>query len=198
MSANMQIDDILQTMVIRSARLILRPMTVEDITPAYLAWLNDPVVTKGLEIRHQEQTYNTACAYIEAHLKDTANSRYWGIFEAQRMLHVGTVNLNDIHLLYKRADISFVIGHPETQGKGFATEAVHAVCNYAFSIMGLHRLTGGHYESNTGSMRVFQKNNFTLEGRRRQHIINVDGEREDSLIYGLLASEFQPQMTFCR
>lgn len=60
MSANMQIDDILQTMVIRSARLVLRPMTVEDITPAYLAWLNDPVVTKGLEIRHQEQTYNTA------------------------------------------------------------------------------------------------------------------------------------------
>lgn len=114
------------------------------------------------------------------------------------MLHIGTVNLNDIHSLYKRADISFVIGHLEAQGKGFATEAVHAVCNYAFSIMGLYRLTGGHYESNTGSMRVFQKNNFTLEGRRRQHIINVDGEREDSLIYGLLASEFQQQIAFCR
>lgn len=180
-----------QTMIIQSERLVLRPLMVEDISPAYLAWLNDPAVTRGLEIRHQKQTYASSCSYIEAHLSDTTTSRYWGVFWAHNMLHVGSVNLNDIHPLYKRADISFVIGHPEAQGKGFATEAVHAVCNHAFSAMGLYRLTGGHYESNIASMRVLQKNNFTLEGRRRQHVVNADGVREDTLVYGLLATEFE-------
>ncbi len=177
-------------MEIYSKRLLLRPLYIEDITQTYEQWLNNPDITKYLEIRHSPQTYEVICAYINSYLEDTIHKRYWGVFEKSSDLHIGSIVLNAIHCIYKTADISFVIGHPEAQGKGYATEAVHAVCDYAFAVMELHKITGGHYASHIGSKRVFEKNGFRQECLQREQVINSDGLREDIVRHGLLKREF--------
>ncbi len=178
---------------IYSKRLLLRALQLKDITPAYEKWLNSLEVTKYLEIRHTPQTYERICEYITSCLKNTVTKRHWGIFEKSSDIHIGSITLNGIHQIYKTADISFIIGYPNAQGKGYATEAVHAVCHYAFTELGLHKLTGGHYASHIESQRIFQKNGFTQECVLREQVINVDEQREDCIRYGLLASEFKKQ-----
>ena len=37
----------------------LSPLTQDDITEEYIAWLNDPIVNKFLEVRHVNQTIET-------------------------------------------------------------------------------------------------------------------------------------------
>lgn len=121
---------------------------------------------------------------------------HFGIFDQDGFRHVGTVTLNALNERYRTADISFVIGHPDAVGKGYATEAVHAACDYAFGILQLYKLTGGHYASHAGSRNVFQKNGFHLEGIRREQVVNTAGQREDVILYGLLAKEFQRNPRF--
>lgn len=176
--------------VVLSKRLLLRPLGIADITDAYLQWLNDPGVTRYLEIRHTPQTYNRVCEYLKQR-EQMSGCPHFGVFDENGTRHVGTVTLNALNGYYKTADISFVMGHPDARGKGYATEAVHAVCEYAFTVLQLHKLTGGHYLSHIGSQKVFQKNGFHQEGIRREQVVNTDGHREDVILHGLLARDFQ-------
>ena len=61
----------------------------------------------------------------------------------------------------KEVEISYWIAN-KFWNKGYATEAVHAACDYAFGILQLYKLTGGHYASHAGSRNVFQKNGFVI------------------------------------
>lgn len=168
--------------------LWLRTIAPCDITDEYVSWLNDSGVTSCLEIRHSRHTIESTIAYIKDRLRDEDNPHF-GVFDSGGRRHVGTVTLNNRHLLYGTADISFVMGHPSA-GKGYGTSAVYAVCFYAFHTLGLHKLTGGHYSSNVASQRVFQKLGFSIEGIRREQVVNMQGKREDVIIHGLLCTNF--------
>jgi len=178
--------------VIRTKRLVLRDITVADISPAYIAWLNDPETVKYLEIRFRRQPPDIVRKYIEDRLKDTINSHHFGIYDQNGQRLVGTVTLPRINRRHGYADISFVIGHPEASGKGYASEAVHGICYYAFFHMGLTKLWGGYYEGHEASARVFAKNGFSVEGCLRKKLLSYDGRRVDHILVGLLAEEFKP------
>jgi aminoglycoside 6'-N-acetyltransferase len=133
--------------------------------------------------------------YLHQRSQDSETGWHFGVFDQRGTRHVGTVTMNNISKFYMTTDISFVMGHPQAQGRGYATEAVHAVCFYAFRTRGLHKVTGGHYSSNVRSFRVFQKNGFRLEGSKKEQVVNANGGREDVLIHGLLAREFVDKET---
>ena len=42
----------------------LSPLTRDDITKEYIAWLNDPIVNKFLEVKNVNQTLETVTEYI--------------------------------------------------------------------------------------------------------------------------------------
>lgn len=178
------------TLTISTKRLILRRPTIADITDEYIHWLNNPEVNSCLEIRHHTHTRESCEAYINMRYESPHLGLHFGVFDQQGTRFVGTVTFNDFNNYYKTADISFVIGHPQAQHIGYATEAVKAACHFAFHSQGLFKLTGGHYTSNIGSLKVFQKNGFHIEGVRRAQTINAWGKREDSVLHGLLATEF--------
>jgi [ribosomal protein S5]-alanine N-acetyltransferase len=179
--------------VIRTKRLVLRAFRLEDITPEYVRWINDPETTKYLEVRHIPQTRERIEAFIESKLMDTLNTKHFGIFDEEGKRLVGTVSFPAINWNHLFADISFVIGHPEAQGKGYATEAVHGAAWYMFREIGLVKLWGGYYDGHAGSAKVFEKNGFTVEGRLRKKVVDYRGERVDHVLVGLLASEFSPK-----
>ena len=174
-----------------TARLILREVGVADISAQLLWWLNDPETTQFLEIRHVPQTKAQVERYVRERLTQPDNPHF-GVYDDEGHRLVGTVTVNHYNPHHKTADISFVIGHPDVSGQGYATEAVHAVCLYLFRVAGLHKLTGGLYSENHASRRVFEKNGFNLEGVKRQQCVNREGQRTDSLLYGLVLSDFVP------
>jgi RimJ/RimL family protein N-acetyltransferase len=176
-----------------SRRLVLRPLAADDVTPAYVAWLNDPQVNRWLEVRFSPQTAESVADYVAT--KDAAweRSRHLGVFDEGGTRHVGTVTLPSIDWKHGAADLSFVIGRREVWGQGYASEAVHAACYYAFRECGLHKLWAGYYDGHQGSAKVLERCGFQVEGRLCEKLVTADGQRVDHVLVGLLARDFEPR-----
>lgn len=71
------------------------------------------------------------------------------------------------------------------QGKGYMSEAVKLICDYAFKTLKLHRIEAGVMVNNFGSQKVLEKNGFIQEGLNRKNV-QIDGVWEDHYIYGYL------------
>jgi ribosomal-protein-alanine N-acetyltransferase len=63
------------------------------------------------------------------------------------------------------------------------------MAEYAFSELGLHRLTASAFETNEASKRVLKRIGFVKEGVSRQAAY-VDGDWCDLIRYGLLREEW--------
>jgi RimJ/RimL family protein N-acetyltransferase len=77
----------------------------------------------------------------------------------------------------------------ERQGQGIARETVGALVDHLIRSEGRRRLFADVDPDNEASNRLLQGLGFTLEGRLREHWTTHIGRR-DSLIWGLLASEW--------
>lgn len=175
---------------IRTGRLILRPLKEEDVTEAYVDWLNDPEVTRFLEVRFSPQTRDTVAAFVRRSVDPASRTLHLGVFDQDGARLVGTVTFHNIDLHHLSASISFVIGHPDARGKGYGSEAVHAAARYMFSEKRIVKLWGGYYDGHKASEKVFLKNGFRVEGRLRGKLVDFRGERVDHVLVGLLAGDF--------
>ena len=181
--------------IIKTSRLVIRDIEIRDISDEYIAWLNNPEVTKFLEVRFVQQTRERVEAFVRSKLDNTESSKHFGVYDNEGSRLVGTVTLPTIKIHHFSADVSFVIGHPAASGKGYATEAVHGVVYYSFMHAGLKKLWGGYYDGHVGSAKVLSKNGFREEGRLIKELVNYDGKRVDHVLVGLLPEDFVPDET---
>ena len=65
--------------------------------------------------------------------------------------------------------MGIIIGEKDCWGKGFATETLRLLVDFAFQTLQLKKLTAGCYGGNTGSEKSFQKAGFVIEGSRPAH-----------------------------
>jgi ribosomal-protein-alanine N-acetyltransferase len=101
---------------------------------------------------------------------------------------VGAVGLT-IRPGFDRAELGYWVGKPYW-GRGYCTEAGHAVLEFGFTALNLNRIHAGHFARNPASGRVMQKLGMTLEGTLREHD-KVRDRYEDLVVYGLLRSEWR-------
>lgn len=75
---------------------------------------------------------------------------------------------------------------PESNGHGFATDAVRAMTGLAFEGLGLHRVQAETLIPNTRSQRVLERVGFARYGTAPQYL-KIEGRWQDHLMYQLLA-----------
>ncbi|MET3698867.1 ribosomal-protein-alanine N-acetyltransferase [Bacillus oleivorans] len=63
-------------------------------------------------------------------------------------------------------------------GKGYMTEAVRIIVDYAFAELNLHRIDAGVMPHNVGSIRLLEKNGFHKEGIAKKNVL-INGVWED-------------------
>ena len=98
------------------------------------------------------------------------------------------LRLNPVH---NTGALGYWVGVP-FWGKGYCTEAARAVLEYGFDELQLHRIYAEFMGTNIGSGKVMQKLGMQQEGRLREHFDRY-GEREDSVMYGILRHEYHAQ-----
>ena len=183
-------------------RLILRPLTVADVTPAYVGWLNDGEVTRFLETRHSPQTAVTIRAFVEATNANPTEHLFAMIVRGTGH-HIGNIKLGGVHPIHALGEVSILIGERSVWGQGYAAEAIVRLADHAFADLGLEKLAAGLYAANTGSERAFLKAGFQREGLRRAHY-RLDGVRSDVVQLGLTKGDWLARrpmggaVTFCR
>ena len=77
------------------------------------------------------------------------------------------------------------------EGKGYVTEAVRATLQIIFNQLHAHRVQLKCSETNLRSIRVAERCKMTREGCLRENKRSPDGTYSNSLIFGLLKSEYQ-------
>jgi RimJ/RimL family protein N-acetyltransferase len=91
--------------------------------------------------------------------------------------------------VYRSLGIGYCFDEP-AWGKGYATEAVGAMLQWAYRELDLNRVEAELDTRNAASARVLEKLGFEREGLRREDCI-VSGEVSDSWIYGLLRRDWK-------
>lgn len=76
------------------------------------------------------------------------------------------------------------------EGQGYVTEAVKAALGFVFDHLQAQRVSLYCSTTNLRSLRVAERCGFTREGLLRQNRRQPDGSFSDSLVYGLLRSEW--------
>jgi len=170
-----------------TSRLLLRPLTRDDVSDIYVGWLNDPAVNQYLETRFAIQTLDSCLAFVDS-INADQNSKLFGMFDLHGNSHIGNIKLGPINTQHKTGDLSLFIGDKSFWRNGLATEAICAITRWAFESLGLEKVEAGCYEENTGSLRAFLKCGYSVEGYLRKHV-QMNDRRIGCFKLGIAKSE---------
>lgn len=167
-----------------SVDICLRTIELSDCTDTYLHWLEDEQVNRFLETRWEKQTLPKILDFMES-VRNSSHSCLFAILAMPEGKHIGNIKLGPIHPHYSHADISYFIGDRSCWGKGYATQAVKLITEWAFSDLNLHKVQAGAFDENLGSIKVLQKAGFVQEACYKEALISpVSGQYCDQLFFG--------------
>jgi [ribosomal protein S5]-alanine N-acetyltransferase len=140
--------------VLRTERLILRPVTAEDHAVLRAHWAGPDVrrfLFDGATLSAAEIT-----EVIKDSARDFGRAGYglWLVHETDRTDLVGTAGLRPLEDLGLEIFYSLA---PGSWGRGYATEAARAVLDYALGPLGLPEVLAEVDEGNTASVAVIER-----------------------------------------
>lgn len=163
---------------IEGKNICLREIQISDVKKNYYNWMRDPEVNQYLESRFEKWSVRKLKSYIRE-IKINRNNFFWAIIHKESGKHIGNIKLGPVNCRHGFADLGIIIGEKLYLGKGFATEAITLVVDYAFKKLKLNKLNAGAYANNIGSVKAFKNAGFLIEGiQKRQYLYNkkyVDG-----------------------
>lgn len=172
--------------MISTERLNIWPLEPQDLAKNY-TWANDGSLCRLIgalpmpkPFREIEGWFSSVTADPEAHvfsvkLKDGA--------------HIGNAEIRDLDLRCGSCELGIMIGDSRYRGQGYGSEAVKAVCAFAFNQLRLNRIKVRVLQYNDNAFAMFKKCGFTHEGTEREAFWQ-DGRHWDIRILSLLRSEF--------
>lgn len=173
---------------IEGERIALGPIRRKDI-PTFVRWMNDFTVTGMLAVQPRPMTLEQETAWYERAALDEA-SRTFGIYERATGRAIGNCGLHDLEFRHRRCEVGILIGDAECRGKGYGTEAMRLLLDYAFTALGMHSVMLWVYEYNIAARRCYEKIRFRAAGRRREARW-FNGRYWDKIMMDILESEFE-------
>ncbi len=174
---------------IEGKKIYLREVRLSDVNEEYYRWMNDSEITRHLESRFHPNSLESLREYVSEKLRDQ-NNMFLAVILKDGDRHIGNIKLGPINWIHRLADVALLIGAKDCWGKGYGTEAIRLIVNFAFRELNLHKLTAGHYIANAGSGKAYAKNGFVVEGTRRRHRF-CDGVYVDTVLMGLLSDDIK-------
>ncbi len=169
-------------------RVALGPLS-RDLLPTYLRWINDFSTLRTLMVPPRPMTMEAELAWYER-ASAIGGNPVFTIYELDGLRPIGNTDLRDIDYRNRSAAFGIMIGEPDARGKGYGTETVRLMLDYAFTALGLHSVMLTVYEFNHAGRRTYQKAGFKEIGRRRQCRM-MGGRLWDEIYMDCLATEFE-------
>lgn len=172
------------TPVLDTARLRLRPMTLDDRADLF-AIFSDPQAVRYWSSepwQRQEQAEAAIIRALEGY-RSATEVRLGVELRADRKL-VGVVNLHQFFPQNRRCELGYAFNR-QYWGMGLATEALTAALAHGFDALDLNRVEADIDPRNEASARLLERLGFRAEGYMPERWI-VHGEAADTAFYGLL------------
>ena len=111
------------------------------------------------------------------------------IYDRATALPIGGIGLRHIDWVTGCAELGIAIFDKSYWGKGYGTEAIILLLDWAFTYLGLHNILLETYDYNERSLASYRKVGFNEIGRRRE-AQRLGDRRYDVVIMDILRTEF--------
>ena len=119
--------------------------------------------------------------YIENAQQDIYEAKqYRFVICNKENMPVGLIDLFDFNPQHKRVGVGILIV-PDQREKGFASEALDLIIDYAFTYLNVHQVYANVLEDNYKSISLFEKLNFQKIGVKDDWIYSNGGYKNEIL-----------------
>jgi len=168
---------------IDTARLQLRPIELDD-WPQIHRYMSDPDVTRWLPEGVLDEAASQA--FAARHASDAGEAL--AVVSKDSGELIGHIPFHPWFGAHTQ-EIGWVFARPY-QGRGYATEAAHALLACAFETLSCHRVIATCQPENRASWRVMEKLGMRREAHFRAGLPRPSGEWWDEYFYAILADEY--------
>jgi diamine N-acetyltransferase len=168
-------------------RLYLRPLEQDDL-PHLRKWSNDPEVRR-LTGEVSPMSRAGADEFLQRVGRD--KNRVWFVVvlkEGDRV--IGEAGLLRMFHPWRTTDLTIIIGEKDAWSKGYGTEAIQLLLDYAFGYLNFHRVAIGVIGFNEAALRFYEKVGFRREGVQRDGYY-YDHAYHDFVMMSILEDEFR-------
>ena len=168
------------TKVLETERLVLRRFVIEDAEAMFNGWCNDPEVTRFLTWTPHESVEVTRYVLNEW-IPQYENGDYfnWAMILKESGKLIGNISVVSLREITDEALIGYCLSR-KYWGNGYMPEALMAVADYLFDVVGIKRLMATHDVNNPKGMKY--------EGTLRQAGHNIQGIC-DASVYSIIRSD---------
>ncbi len=164
----------------------LRPLMRSDLRPEYLAWLNNPGLTKySARFRTWPTTEKDLDDFYGSNLKSN-NHVVFAACCKKTGIHFGNVSIDDIDWVNRNAHLNVMIGIPEFRVVHYL-DVMKVLMKYSFDTLNLNKLCGG--AEIPGILDLHKRMGWKKEGVLRKHFLR-DGKYVDVVLFAILREEY--------
>ncbi|MEQ8221084.1 MAG: GNAT family protein [Candidatus Eremiobacterota bacterium] len=164
----------------------LRRPEKEDY-PRIWFWWNDPEIHSLLNIHPFPPSFDDVEICYNNSIFDRTKEFF--IIHAFDKKTIGTIDLYDIRWREGSASIIIMIGEKQYWHKGYGTDAVLTLIDFAFNELSLRRIEVNVAEYNKRAIKCYEKCGFKVEGCLKKKLL-VDGTYYDQHMMALLMEEY--------
>lgn len=175
-------------MLFESSRIKLRKMTKED-TELYHKWRNDIEVMQSTNPSLDVYPINATQEFVDHVILGSSTAKSYIMVEKENEISIGIVSFINIDYKNRNAECIIDIGEKEYWGKGYGSEGLKLLLDYAFYEMNLHRVSLNVFSFNDRAIHLYTKIGFHQEGNSRQSLFR-NGKWHDIIHMGLLQNEY--------
>ncbi|GAA1694815.1 GNAT family protein [Fodinicola feengrottensis] len=174
--------------ILTGERVVLEPLTIDHLD-GEVAMLADPQVRR-LTGTHQTFTEERIRKFLLTRPDQHDRADYAVLHQPDRA-YLGSLALFDLDEENASMAYRIALGRTLPYGQGLGTQATRMIVDFAFDLVGLHRVHLEVYDFNRRAQRAYEKSGFGVEGRQRD-ALNWDGDWHDTISMAILATDPRP------
>jgi RimJ/RimL family protein N-acetyltransferase len=166
----------------------------EEMSKMLARWNRDSEYTRLLNMSVRPLTSSKSTQkWMEEMIAEVSPSDYFfTIRTLEEDKLIGGMFLEVVDWAGRDSSVAIFIGERDYWGKGYGSDAMWLLLQYAFLELNLRRVSLGVFEYNTRAIRSYEKVGFCHEGRMHQYLRH-EGKRWDIHYMGILREEWLQQ-----
>ena len=176
------------TSLLEGSRVRLVPLNSSD-TSTIAHWQQD---SSYLRLLDANAAYPKSELQVGEWIREGQRGREHFLFGIRVMLTddlIGFLELSDVMWTHRNSWLTIAIGETAYRGRGYGSEALGLVLDFAFRELNLHRVQLTVFSYNEPAIHVYEKLGFQREGVYRE-FLERDGQRYDMYLYAILKREW--------
>ncbi len=170
--------------MLEGEKVYISPMNIED-AEIYAKWLNNREITQYLSIHNSLVSIEGERKYLE---KFITEEYHLAIIKKENDELIGNIGLENINYKNGTASLGIFIGEKDNTSKGYGSEAIRLLVQYAFDSLRLHNIMLMVYDFNIRAIKAYTKCGFKEFGRQHEALF-INGKYHDIVYMEIINSK---------